>query len=91
MLIALDWDGTAGAAPELFALFIAAAKGCGHQVLICTMRTPAESDGVGQFAESNGVDVVYTSRAAKAAHMQALGLGVDIWIDDRPAWIFQDG
>lgn len=91
MLIALDWDGTAGAAPPLFALFIAAAKDHGHQVLICTMRTPAESDGVEQFAEANGVEIVYTSRAAKAAHMRARGFDVDIWIDDNPAWIFQDG
>ena len=79
MLIALDYDKTYTADPVLWDDFIVAAKARKHNVKIVTMRTPSEAIQVG------GVDVVYTSRQAKIKHIPA-----DIWIDDNPAWVYQD-
>jgi hydroxymethylpyrimidine pyrophosphatase-like HAD family hydrolase len=79
MLIALDYDKTYTADPALWDDFIQSAKDRGHTVKIVTMRRP---DEVIEYAP---VDVIYTSRKAKAVVVNA-----DIWIDDSPAWIFQD-
>jgi len=79
MLIALDYDKTYTADPVLWNNFIKSAQDRGHSVKIVSMRYPSEP------IESAPVDVVYTSRKAKATIFKA-----DIWIDDSPAWIFQD-
>jgi hypothetical protein len=79
MIIALDYDKTYTADPALWDNFIQSAKDRGHSVKIVTMRYTSEP------IESVPVDVVYTSRKAKATVFKA-----DIWIDDSPSWIFQD-
>jgi hypothetical protein len=79
MLIALDYDKTYTADPALWDDFIQSAKDRGHTVKIVSMRYPSEP------IESVPVDVVYTSRKAKATIFKA-----DIWIDDSPTWIFED-
>jgi len=79
MLIALDYDKTYTVDPVLWDVFIAAAKARKHNIKIVTLRTPSESIQV------DGVEVVYTSRQAKMKHITA-----DIWIDDNPAWVYQD-
>jgi hypothetical protein len=79
MLIALDYDKTYTADSALWDDFVRLAQTRGHEVKIVTMRRPDE-------AVSNvPVDVVYTSRKAKASIVKA-----DIWIDDSPSWIYQD-
>jgi hypothetical protein len=35
-------------------------------------------------------DVIYTSRKAKLVYAIKNGIAVDIWIDDSPAWLFDD-
>lgn len=78
MLIALDYDGTYTADPELWDFFIKKAKERGHEVKIATMRFPSEPiDGL-------DIEVVYTSRRAKYGCMPA-----NIWIDDTPQFLFQ--
>lgn len=79
MLISLDYDKTYTTDPSLWNDFIVTAKKRGHTVKIVTMRRPEET-----IAEAP-VDVVYTSRKAKASVIKA-----DIWIDDSPSWIYQD-
>jgi hypothetical protein len=79
MLIALDYDKTYTADPALWNSFAELAQNCGHTVKIVTMRTPAET------IVNVPVEVVYTSRKAKAAVVSA-----DIWIDDSPQWVYQD-
>jgi hypothetical protein len=79
MLIALDYDKTYSADPALWDDFVQSAQDRGHTVKIVTMRRPDEAIlGV-------PVEVVYTSRKAKAAVVSA-----DIWIDDSPQWVYQD-
>lgn len=81
MLIALDYDKTYTADPDLWRDFVQLAKQRGHVVTIVTMRyfyeniTDAPCD----------VDVIYTARKAKSSCVEA-----DIWIDDSPQWVYQD-
>lgn len=79
MLIALDYDKTYTADPVLWNDFIQSAQDRGHVVKIVTMRRPDE------VIIEPPVEVVYTSRKAKATIVNA-----DIWIDDSPHWTYQD-
>ncbi len=79
MIIALDYDKTYTADPDLWEAFVGLAKARGHEVKICTMRRPDEA------IQNPPVEVIYTSRKAKGLAMHA-----DIWIDDNPIWIYQD-
>jgi hypothetical protein len=80
LLIALDYDGTYTADPELWNSFIASARKNGHMVKILTMRFPHEE------IANPPCEVVYTSRRAKAEFMPA-----DIYIDDKPFFLFANG
>lgn len=82
MLIALDYDKTYTADPELWDLLVQSAIGRGHEVVCVTMRFPHEEIAM-------PCEVLYTSRAAKAPFMAALGRVPAIWIDDSPHWIYQ--
>lgn len=79
MIIALDYDGTYTADPELWDDFIAKARWRGHQVTCVTMRHKHEG------APDVPCDVVFTSRKAKMNAFKA-----DIWIDDNPNWLLND-
>jgi hypothetical protein len=86
MRIALDYDGTYTADPVMWDQFCDAAHAKGHEVVMVTMRHPSEG-----LPEAPGVNsMIYTSRKAKRPFMEALGIPVDIWIDDQPHWIYQD-
>lgn len=78
MRIAIDYDGTYSADPELWKPFIYHAKSRGHEVTCVTMRYPHEPIEM-------PCPVFYTSRKAKAIAFDA-----DIWIDDSPRWLLQD-
>ena len=79
MRIALDYDNTYTLDPALWDGFIKAAQNRGHDVRIVTMRYPQE------VIDAAPVEVTYTSRKAKASVTSA-----DVWIDDKPHWIYQD-
>lgn len=85
MIIALDYDGTYTADPALWDGFINAAQSRGHQVHIVTMRAASEPVRVG----AGVTRIHYTDRKAKRPFMQALGLTVQIWIDDMPDFILE--
>jgi hypothetical protein len=75
MKIALDYDGTYTADPELWDDFIDAAMNRGHEVAIVTKRpnragAPTRRD----------IPKIFTNRMAKAAYYAA-----DVWIDDDQA------
>lgn len=79
MRIALDYDGTYTADPGMWNTFIELARLRGHEIFIVTMRYPTEP--VSPLPMD--IEVIYTSRQAKARHAQA-----DIWIDDNPQFVF---
>ena len=80
MLIALDYDGTYTADPQLWDRFIKDAISRGHEVKILTMRFPSET------IENAPCEVVYTSRKAKYGVIPA-----NIYIDDMPQLLFMNG
>lgn len=84
MLLALDYDGTYTKDPALWNRFIIDAIKCGHKVICFTMRYEKEP------LPPMLCEVIYTSRKAKKAFSEEAGYLVDIWIDDRPAWLFED-
>lgn len=88
MLIAIDFDDTLTRAPELWRTFIESAKSRGHKVVCVTARCPTEEDidivdGWMKWTDLS-LPVYYTSHGSKTAYMKAIGLKVDIWIDDDP-------
>jgi len=86
MLIALDYDDTYTTDPTLWDAFVAQAQARGHEVHIVTMRAPTEVVRVGATVNR----IHYTDRKAKRPYMYALGLHVQIWIDDRPDFVVAD-
>lgn len=83
MLIALDYDGTYTADPRLWDAFIEAARLRMHEVHIVTMRHESEPVTVGAYVDR----IHYTDRKAKRPFMEAKGLRVQVWIDDRPEFV----
>lgn len=83
MIVALDYDGTYTADPSLWDAFIRAARARMHEVHLVTMRHESEPVRLGEQVDR----VHYTDRKAKRPYMQALGLSVQIWIDDMPDFI----
>lgn len=88
MIIALDYDKTYTADPILWDEFIGCCRLAKHEVICLTMRYPSESilDGPAQW----GCPIYYTSRKAKLIWAKQNNIHVDIWIDDNPAWLFDD-
>ena len=76
LTIAIDFDHTWSADPDLFGAFANAAIQRGHTVLIATFR--AESHQVPPMP----IPVHYTAGKAKKAFLAAKGINVDIAIDD---------
>ena len=90
--IALDFDDTYTAMPEIWDTFIRACKSAGHTVTIVTARDsmksmPEENQDIynadiNEVCKRLGIGVVYTYGRQKAEYFSA-----DIWIDDNPDWI----
>lgn len=84
MRLSLDYDKTYTLDPPMWDRFIAMAAGAGHEVVCITMRRPDE-------AIIMPCPIIYTSRQAKQPFMEAKGVRVDVWIDDSPHWLLNDG
>ena len=86
MLIALDYDDTFTLSPTFWLQFVDMCRSNNHEVICCTMRTPAEVELMDNaFREK--VKVYGTSRQAKQPYMQSLGIFPQVWIDDEPLFI----
>jgi hypothetical protein len=84
----MDYDDTFTKDPPLWMAFITAARSRGHEVIIVTMRYASECPPT--MAEDIGCPVICTARRAKRMITDALGLTVDIWIDDSPHFVNED-
>lgn len=89
MILALDFDDTYTKDPEMWDEFIKMAEKRGHEVICVTMRYPYEIEWVkDRFPK---IKVISTHRKAKLWYLLTEGIIVDVWIDDSPNWIYQDG
>lgn len=89
MNIALDYDGTFTADPVFWLRFVRNALDAGHVVYCVTMLEPHQTHDM-DFELQCMVKVITTSSKAKKPFVDALGIKIDIWIDDRPDWIIND-
>jgi hypothetical protein len=83
---AFDIDGTWDADPELFCLFAKALQNNGHSVWIVTGAKELASDKRVAL-QLQWFPVVCTSGYSKKHHCDAIGIHIDIWIDNDPASI----
>jgi hypothetical protein len=84
MNIALDFDDTYTRDPELWNIFIFAARTRGHDIRIVTFRKSHMTD---PMLDNIGIPVIFTEYTQKRAHCNKLGWYVDVWIDDSPEFI----
>lgn len=93
MNISLDYDGTYTEDPRMWLRFCLDAQACGHTVWVVTMRYPSECgpDMFDPRLQNLGVNVIATSRKAKAKHMKEVeGIDIHVWIDDNPRAVHED-
>jgi hypothetical protein len=88
MHIALDFDETYTRDPQLWNTFLAGAKERGHTVYCVTMRYDHEAEVVKRLLGPRVRGIYCTGRIAKKKFMDALGINIDVWIDDTPSWIY---
>ena len=86
MIVALDHDGACDRDPALWNDVVGRAKARGHSVIQVTMRH--DNEPIGRAPAR--VPIYYTGRQAKRPYMAALGIEVDVWIDDEPMWVLRD-
>jgi hypothetical protein len=87
MIIAIDYDGTWSADPELFAGVAKLAAARGHEVWCVTARSDAMMGPVLKMVgpvigEARCISVGRLSKAATFKRLR--GVDADIWIDDMP-------
>jgi hypothetical protein len=86
MIIALDYDDTYTEDPEGWDAVVNLLEGRGHKFICVTMRYESEPIVI-------GVDcmIYYTGRRAKITWLIENGVPLpDVWIDDRPNFVFTD-
>ena len=89
--IALDFDGTFTADPELWQGFVRDALRAGHRVVVVSCRTENTENRrtirqqLGEIGRK--VPIVLTSHRPKRMCAQLEGYDVDVWIDDQPGVI----
>jgi hypothetical protein len=88
MFIALDYDDTYTRDPGLWNQFIELVKNAGHDISIVTKRGPSNQ---GPIPVEISCPIVYCDRAAKAYYCRDHNIHIDIWIDDAPQNLYQDG
>lgn len=91
MNFGLDFDGVVTEDSKLFANFVDMARGASHKVYIVTMRYPSECIHDRLMRKwVCGVDgIIPTSRLAKKDACDAVGVKIDVWIDDNPNAVHQ--
>lgn len=90
MNISLDYDNTYTRDPATWDEFIAFARSRDHKVYCITMRSHREAVQVYHDLTGKVNDIYCTNRQAKKDFMFALGIAIDVWIDDMPLFCIED-
>jgi hypothetical protein len=86
--IALDYDGTYDKAPEFWDMVIALAVDYGHDIRVVTHR----HDKLDYVDDQFDIPVIYTDGVAKKWWCEhRTDFQPDIWIDDKPKGILENG
>ena len=86
--IAIDYDDTFTADPELWSRFIQDAKNRGHRFYCVTARKES-IENIELINQSFDqwecqMPVVFSNLSSKVTTMERQGIKIDIWIDDAP-------
>ena len=89
MKIALDYDGTYTADPDMWDNFIAVVLNFDHDIRVVTHRHETLDNVDDQFI----IPVIYTDGVAKKWFCEHRGdrWVPDVWIDDKPKGILENG
>jgi hypothetical protein len=88
MHFGLDFDDTITADDMLWDILIPLIIKAGHQITIVTIRAAGSlNDDINQYAEKHGLPVVFTHGCQKSMLTKAMGIHIDVWIDDSPLFI----
>lgn len=91
MTIALDFDETYNRNPWMWDRVIDTMRNNGQLVVLATYRHPVEDyDPLFDRLKQNNVVVIFTDGKAKKPFLEAIGIKVDVWIDDNPKSILED-
>lgn len=88
MIIALDYDDTYTRDPEFWNKVIDLAQSRGHLVVCVTMRHQHEIE-IEKFPPN--ITIITTDRKAKFFYVAEKGIIIDVWIDDSPFFLLNDG
>lgn len=83
LTIAIDWDETWTADPDMWKAISDMMKARGHKVYIVTAR-PSYSIWE---CEQSGLEVIACAWMPKRETCEARGVRVDVWVDDCPEFI----
>lgn len=89
LTIAIDFDDTFTALPNLFSHMAKLAAAEGHKVIIVTARrdTYENNDDIEKFLEEykcTWIPVYFTGLRSKIDYMKDRGVEVNVWCDDNP-------
>lgn len=90
MRIALDFDATYTLDPEFWDAFIWLIRATGHEVILATYRHEVHDAHPLIDELKKIIPVHFTDGKAKKPFLEALGIVVDVWVDDRPMTILED-
>lgn len=90
MRLALDFDATYTLDPYFWDRFIKFSKDNGHEVVLATYRHEVHDAHTLLDNLKHFIPVYFTDGKAKKPFLEALGITVDVWIDDRPLTILED-
>lgn len=88
--ISLDWDGTYSAAPQMWNNFLELITGSDTiKVYVVTLRAERDFDAPMQWLANSGLvkQIIFCDGQSKRMVTEALGIHIDIWIDDQPECI----
>jgi len=90
MRIALDFDATYTLDPRMWEEFISLSVQHGHTIILATYRHEVHDAHPLIDELKKIIPVYFTDGKAKKPFLEALGIVVDVWIDDRPMTIVED-
>lgn len=85
MRIAIDYDKTFSAAPQMWIEVVSTMRSYGHHVFLVTNRKA--DDPIPLKAKQHFSGTFYAGPKFKREHMEKLGIKIDIWIDDMPGTV----
>lgn len=90
MQIGVDFDGTFAADPETFRKVVKTFQDAGHVCVLITNRGKEWGAEVEELVD-NLMPIVFAGTSTKRWAAVRAGYDIDVWIDDNPQWVDEEG